>query len=121
MDTAKLSSKGQVTIPIDIRRRLGLHEGENVIFIERNNGVIITSEKELHTFMPGSSLEASSTGLSQFEEATNRAFVEPISTVSKNERLKTLRSLYGSIDDSTIIEPPEAQHESRREWELMDQ
>ena len=41
--TARLSSKGQVTIPIGIRRRLGLRAGENAVFIEHQGGVSIRS------------------------------------------------------------------------------
>ncbi|MCL2146668.1 MAG: AbrB/MazE/SpoVT family DNA-binding domain-containing protein [Synergistaceae bacterium] len=47
MDTARLSSKGQVTIPVGIRRRLGLRAGENVVFIEQSGNVSITSERRI--------------------------------------------------------------------------
>lgn len=41
MNLAKISSNGQVTIPIDIRRRLGLKEGDKLLFIERENGDVV--------------------------------------------------------------------------------
>jgi len=31
MNVAKLTSKFQITIPVDIRRRLGLHQGDAVV------------------------------------------------------------------------------------------
>ncbi|MBR5508946.1 MAG: AbrB/MazE/SpoVT family DNA-binding domain-containing protein, partial [Lachnospiraceae bacterium] len=34
MELAKVTSKGQITIPIEIRRKLGLKEGDKVLFIE---------------------------------------------------------------------------------------
>ena len=34
MDLAKITSKGQVTIPIDIRKKLGLKNGDKVLFVE---------------------------------------------------------------------------------------
>jgi len=37
---AKVTSKGQVTIPIEIRRALGVGEGDSVVF--RNAGGIVT-------------------------------------------------------------------------------
>lgn len=37
----KVTSKGQVTIPIDIREKWDLEPGEMVQFIEYNGGVII--------------------------------------------------------------------------------
>ena len=33
MELAKVTSKGQITIPIDIRRKLGIKEGSKVLFI----------------------------------------------------------------------------------------
>ncbi len=41
MDIARISSKGQVTIPIEIRKKLGLKEGDKVIFLEKDNNVIL--------------------------------------------------------------------------------
>ena len=35
---AKLSSKGQVTLPKDVRRRLGLKTGDTIEFIEEPEG-----------------------------------------------------------------------------------
>ncbi|MEW6663496.1 MAG: AbrB/MazE/SpoVT family DNA-binding domain-containing protein [Bacillota bacterium] len=37
MDIARISSKGQVTIPIEIRKKLGLKEGDKVVFLEKDN------------------------------------------------------------------------------------
>ncbi|MDR1875115.1 MAG: AbrB/MazE/SpoVT family DNA-binding domain-containing protein [Synergistaceae bacterium] len=36
MDVAKITSKGQITIPADIRRKLSLKEGDKIIFIEQD-------------------------------------------------------------------------------------
>jgi antitoxin PrlF len=33
MQTSTLTTKGQVTIPADVRKRLGLHPGDRVAFI----------------------------------------------------------------------------------------
>jgi len=33
MQTSTLTSKGQVTIPAEVRRRLGLHPGDRVAFV----------------------------------------------------------------------------------------
>lgn len=41
MPEATITSKGQVTIPIEIRERFGLKEGEKIVFIERANEVVI--------------------------------------------------------------------------------
>ena len=42
MITAKVTSKGQVTIPKKIRERLGVHPGEDVGFEERGNVLVIS-------------------------------------------------------------------------------
>ena len=34
MELAKVTSKGQVTIPIEIRKKLGIKNGDKVLFIE---------------------------------------------------------------------------------------
>ena len=42
MITAKVTSKGQVTIPKKIREKLGVHPGEEVGFEERDNLLVIS-------------------------------------------------------------------------------
>lgn len=41
MQTAKMTSKGQVTIPAEIRKKLGLHEGSHVSFTDMGDSAII--------------------------------------------------------------------------------
>ena len=41
MEIAKVTSKGQITIPIDIRRKLGVKEGEKILFVEEGDRVVI--------------------------------------------------------------------------------
>ena len=36
MELAKITSKGQITLPINIRRSLKLNDGDKVAFIEKN-------------------------------------------------------------------------------------
>jgi antitoxin PrlF len=47
MDIARISAKGQVTIPIEIRKKLGLKEGDKVIFIEKDNNIILLNSNRL--------------------------------------------------------------------------
>jgi AbrB family looped-hinge helix DNA binding protein len=56
----RITSKGQVTIPIDVRRQLGLHEGDEVSFIvDGNTARIVRSETN---DSPGRRLAASLRG-----------------------------------------------------------
>ncbi|MDA8334349.1 MAG: AbrB/MazE/SpoVT family DNA-binding domain-containing protein [Peptococcaceae bacterium] len=47
MDIARISSKGQVTIPIEIRRKLGVKEGDKVIFLEKDHNIILLNANRL--------------------------------------------------------------------------
>ena len=50
MITAKVTSKGQVTIPKVIREKLGVHPGEDVGFEERDNLLVISKVVTKSTF-----------------------------------------------------------------------
>ena len=41
MTTATLTSKGQVTIPADVRQRLGLESGDRIEFVQMDGGYAI--------------------------------------------------------------------------------
>ena len=58
MELAKVTSKGQITIPVEIRNKLGIKNGDKVLFIEEEGRV----------YMMNSSMDA-------FREA-QRAFAE---------------------------------------------
>jgi AbrB family looped-hinge helix DNA binding protein len=63
MDMARVSTKGQVTIPIEIRRKLGLREGDKVVFMEQDGNIVLLNSnriawKELQTAFEGAAEEA---------------------------------------------------------------
>jgi len=63
MDMARVSMKGQVTIPIEIRRKLGLREGDKVIFAEQGDNIVLFNSnrlawKELQKAFAGAAEEA---------------------------------------------------------------
>lgn len=41
MNLAKISANGQITLPVEIRRSLGLRSGDKVLFLQNQNGDII--------------------------------------------------------------------------------
>ena len=43
MELAKVTTKGQVTIPIEIRRKLGINAGDKILFIEVDGKIYITA------------------------------------------------------------------------------
>ena len=45
MEIAKISSKGQITIPISVRNRLHLNTGDKVLILEENGRFYIENNK----------------------------------------------------------------------------
>lgn len=43
MELAKVMAKGQVTIPISIRKKLNIKEGDKIVFIEKDGNMIIAN------------------------------------------------------------------------------
>lgn len=43
LELAKISANGQITVPINIRKSLGLKEGDKVIFMQGENGITIAN------------------------------------------------------------------------------
>jgi AbrB family looped-hinge helix DNA binding protein len=42
-DISRVTSKGQVTIPVEMRRKLGIREGDKVVFIEQAGNIVIAN------------------------------------------------------------------------------
>ena len=55
MEMAKVTSKGQITIPVSIRRALGIKEGDKLLFIDKPEGVLMVNP---NTFQAGREGEA---------------------------------------------------------------
>jgi len=47
MNVATVTSKGQVTLPASIRKRLGIREGSRLVFLEDGEGVRVLTEEAL--------------------------------------------------------------------------
>ena len=47
MELAKVTTKGQVTIPKSIRELLGLKEGSKILFIKKGNDIVIQNSAML--------------------------------------------------------------------------
>ena len=41
MELAKITTRGQITIPVEIRKRLGVKDGDKVLFLEKNGHIIM--------------------------------------------------------------------------------
>ena len=51
MNLAKISSQGQVTVPIEIRRLLQLREGDKILFLQRENGEVVIDNASADAIM----------------------------------------------------------------------
>ncbi len=40
MYTAKVTSKGQITLPVEVRRKLNLKEGDRIVIMESDKGFV---------------------------------------------------------------------------------
>ncbi|MCL2426520.1 MAG: AbrB/MazE/SpoVT family DNA-binding domain-containing protein [Oscillospiraceae bacterium] len=52
MEVAKVTSKGQITIPISIRKCLGINEGDKILFIYKHDGVMMVNPNSLQGGVP---------------------------------------------------------------------
>ena len=43
MNLAKISANGQITVPIEIRRLLGLKSGDKILFYHKHDGEVVIS------------------------------------------------------------------------------
>ena len=43
MNLAKLSANGQITVPVEIRRLLGLKSGDKILVLQKQDGEIVVS------------------------------------------------------------------------------
>ena len=44
MEIARMTSKGQLTIPVSVRRKLGISTGDQLLFYEKNGQMVIAKE-----------------------------------------------------------------------------
>ena len=43
MNLAKISANGQITVPVEIRRLLGLKSGDKILFFQKKDGEVVVS------------------------------------------------------------------------------
>jgi AbrB family looped-hinge helix DNA binding protein len=50
--TAKITSKGQITVPIEVRRLLGVREGDELTFETSEAGVVVKAKRKIVDLSP---------------------------------------------------------------------
>ena len=73
MEISRVTSKGQITIPVEIRKKLNLKTGDKVVFIEDGDKVIFANSSmvALRNFQQAMKGEAEKQGLSTEEDVNN--------------------------------------------------
>jgi AbrB family looped-hinge helix DNA binding protein len=52
MEMAKVTSKGQITIPRDIRAKMNLKKGDKIVFLESNGSFFIQNASSIDIKLP---------------------------------------------------------------------
>ena len=65
VEVAKVTSKGQVTIPVSIRRRLNINEGDKLLFIDRPDGVMMVNPDNFEAEQASKPSEAKPTSMAE--------------------------------------------------------
>ena len=47
MELAKITAKGQITLPLEIRKKLGVKDGDKVVFLEQDGRIIVENSAML--------------------------------------------------------------------------
>jgi len=95
MEMAKVTSKGQITIPVSIRRRLGINEGDKLLFIDRPEGVMMVNPDLLPGGQTVANLES---GIRNSETINEKASKE-----------STQSAAFGSVPGKTDKPAPQVQ------------
>lgn len=69
MSSLSLTAKGQVTVPVKIRRRLGLNPGDRVKFVEQAGRVFIERDNDDISSIFGALKTKKSASLAQMDDA----------------------------------------------------
>jgi AbrB family looped-hinge helix DNA binding protein len=52
MEMAKVTSKGQITIPRDIRAKMNIKKGDKIVFLENNGNFFIQNSSSIDLKVP---------------------------------------------------------------------
>ncbi len=59
MELAKISTNGQITVPVEIRRQLNLRSGDKILFVENRDGdIVLRNASEESDYERKASLDA---------------------------------------------------------------
>ena len=73
LDVARISVKGQVTIPVEVRKKLKLKNGDKVVFIEKSGEIVLMNSNRLafEEFQRDMAGEAEKAGLNSEQDVVD--------------------------------------------------
>ena len=74
MNLAKISANGQITVPVEIRRLLGLKSGDKILFFQKQDGEVVVSNasaQAIHRAQAAFTGAAEAMGISSEEDVQN--------------------------------------------------
>lgn len=116
MLSAKITSKGQVTIPVEVRKKLGLQEGSYVTFTECDGGVIMAnasaySQQGVRPEFSGTSVVAE--GSTVYDASRTQSLDEVLANFSEEQRGSLISALLGKSFADELAE-------WRRDFDVVD-
>lgn len=116
MLSAKITSKGQITIPVEVRKKLGLQDGSYVTFTECEGGVVMTnassySRQGVQSELSGTSVVAE--GSAVYDASQTASLDDVLANLSEERRGSLINALLGKsfVDDLD---------EWRRDFDVVD-
>lgn len=116
MLSAKITSKGQVTIPVEVRKKLGLQEGSYVTFTECEGGVVMAnastySQQGVRPEFSGASVVAE--GSAVYDVSQTQSLDDVLANLSLEQRGSLISALLGKSFADEL-------DEWRRDFEVVD-
>jgi len=104
---AKVTSKGQITIPVSIRRRLNINEGDKLLFIDSPDGVVMINPDmlagERGTIIPEFGIRNPEPAVAQTPGAP--AQKDNVAAAASTEQAATTKTAPQSEPLPSIVEP----------------
>ena len=87
MNLARVSQNGQITVPIEIRRQLGLKTGDKILFLQNRNGEIVLSNASSNALLKAqNSFSGLAEKLGVKSEDDVQALVDSVRHAGKSEK-----------------------------------
>lgn len=116
MLSAKITSKGQITIPVEVRKKLGLQDGSYVTFTECEGGVVMTnassySRQGVQSDLSGTSVVAE--GNAVYDASQTASLDDVLADLSEERRGSLISALLGKSFADEL-------DEWRRDFDVVD-